>query len=113
MLAEDPGGPMAMLNLLRFHKNGGKEQWVEYVVATDFARDEYGAELVYWGVAGNPLVADDSRNQWDMVAIIKYPSRQAFVDMVRDPRFRALEHLRTRSLIDSVLQPTKPTTDGN
>lgn len=38
--------------------------------------------------------------------MIRYPSRQAFVDMVRDPDYQAIEHLRTEALLVSVLQPT-------
>ena len=60
-LAEDPGGPVVMLNLLRFAPDGGRE---------------------------------------------RYPSRQAFSDMVRDPEYGTGTHLRTGALEEAVLQAT-------
>lgn len=41
-----------------------------------------------------------------MVLLVRYPSRQTFVDMVRDPVYLEFEHLRTEALTDAVLQAT-------
>lgn len=112
LIAEDPKAPLVMLNLLRFKPEGGLAKYQEYISKTHFVRDEYGAEIIYWGIGLTALVADPGK-EWDQVALVRYPNRQTFVDMVRDPRFRALEPLRTAALVDSVLQPTKPTTDGS
>ncbi|CAM5674453.1 hypothetical protein SALBM311S_00497 [Streptomyces alboniger] len=43
-----------------------------------------------------------------MVALVRYPNRQAFVDVVRDPEYRAVAHLRSEALMEAVLQPTSP-----
>jgi uncharacterized protein (DUF1330 family) len=43
-----------------------------------------------------------------MVALVSYPSRQSFADMVNDPDYEAFEHLRTEAVADAVLQPTIP-----
>ena len=111
-LAEDPGGPVVMLNLLRFAPDGGQQTYMRYVEGFAPLSPRYGLEVVYVGAAGSPLVADDAGSTWDMVAIIRYPSRQAFVDMVGDPDYLAIEHLRTDALLDSVLQPTTEVTLG-
>jgi uncharacterized protein (DUF1330 family) len=111
LIAKDPKAPLVMLNLLRFRPNGGLEKYQEYISKTNFVRDDYGAEIIYWGVGMKALVAEKGQ-EWDQVALVRYPTRQTFVDMVRDPRFRALEPLRTAGLVESVLQPTNPTTDG-
>jgi uncharacterized protein (DUF1330 family) len=107
LLAEDAGGPVVMLNLLRFRPDGGREGYQRYVDALHAGgiNARYGLEVQYLGVGGRALVADDGQ-AWDMVALVRYPSRQAFVDMVRDPEYRAVTHLRTESLVEAVLQPT-------
>ncbi len=55
------------------------------------------------------LVADDGQ-AWDMVALMRYPSRQAFVDFYRDPDYQPVAHLRGEALLETVLQPTAPYT---
>ena len=41
-----------------------------------------------------------------MVALVSYPSRQHFVDMVNDPDYLEFEHLRAEAVATAVLQPT-------
>jgi uncharacterized protein (DUF1330 family) len=55
------------------------------------------------------LVAEDGQ-KWDMVVLVRYPSRQQFVDMVNDPTYQRFEHLRTEALVEAVLQATTPST---
>jgi uncharacterized protein (DUF1330 family) len=108
LLAEDPGGPVVMLNLLRFRPDGGREVYQEYVERVGAGMSaKYGLTFDYLGEGGPVLVGGDG-HAWDMVALVRYPSRQAFVDMVRDPEYRAVAHLRTEALVDAVLQPTVP-----
>jgi uncharacterized protein (DUF1330 family) len=106
-LAEDPGGPVDMLNLLRFRPDGGAESYSSYAerFETTGLNESYGIEVLYGGAGGTALVAEAGQ-AWDMVVLVRYPSRQSFVDMVRDPRYQGIEHLRTDALIESVLQAT-------
>jgi len=107
-LTDGPEGPVVMLNLLRFRPDGGREsyqRYVEHLRAGVSAR--YGVEVLYLGNGGPPLVAEEGQD-WDTVLLVRYPSRQAFVDMVRDPEYRAGEHFRSEALLESVLQPTVP-----
>lgn len=108
-LAEDDGGPVVMLNLLRFATNGGASKYSEYVrrIGASGINERYGVELIYGGSGTSALVAEAGQ-EWDLVALVRYPSRKSFVDMVRDPAYRAIEHLRSEALIDAVLQPTSP-----
>lgn len=106
-LAEDPGGPVVMLNLLRFAPDGGREGYAAYVEHFRAASAPFGAEVVYAGDGATALVAEDGQ-AWDAVLLVRYPSRRAFSDMVRDPDYQAGSHLRTRSLTEAVLQPTTP-----
>ena len=112
-LREDPGGPVVMLNLLRFVPEGGAEKYLEYVAhfASTGITERYGVEVVYGGTGSSVLVADDGQT-WDAVALVRYPNRQQFVAMVRDPDYLRFEHLRTEALTASVLQATVPLPAG-
>lgn len=104
-LADDPGGPVVMLNLLRFRPDGGRAAYADYVAHFAKAGSPFGAELVYAGDGQTALVAEDGQS-WDAVMLVRYPSRQAFSDMVRDPAYQQGSHLRTDALVEAVLQPT-------
>jgi uncharacterized protein (DUF1330 family) len=107
LLAEDPGGPVVMLNLLRFAE-GGRPHYDEYVRAlseTFLAR--YGGEVVYAG-AGSTVLAAEPGQEWDAVVIVRYPSRASFSAMVADPEYQQVTHLRTMALTEAVLQATTP-----
>jgi uncharacterized protein (DUF1330 family) len=106
-LAEDPGGPVVMLNLLRFQPDGGRNSYLEYVRRFRDEAARFGAELIYAGDGSTALVAEDGQD-WDAVLIVRYPSRQAFSDMVRDPDYSSITHLRTSALTEAVLQATVP-----
>jgi uncharacterized protein (DUF1330 family) len=103
LLAEDPGGPVVMLNLLRFDPEGGRERYAEYL-AGNAAMSDNVAELVYMGFGGRALVAEEGQ-AWDAVALVRYPSRQAFVDTIRSPEYQAIKPVRRSALIEAVLQP--------
>jgi uncharacterized protein (DUF1330 family) len=42
------------------------------------------------------------------VLLVRYPSRQAFSDMVRNPEYQQITHLRTEAVSEAVLQATSP-----
>lgn len=108
LLAEDPGGPVVMLNLLRFRPDGGRESYRRYAEALGPAISaRYGVRVEYLGDGGRALVAEDGQ-AWDMVLLVRYPSRRAFADMIRDPDYQAVCHFRSEALVESVLQPTVP-----
>ena len=65
----------------------------------------FGAEVLYVGDGSTALVAEPGQS-WDAVLLVRYPSRRAFSDMVRDPAYGAGTHLRTESLEEAVLQAT-------
>jgi uncharacterized protein (DUF1330 family) len=105
-LAEDDGGPVVMLNLLRF-AGGGRERYAEYARAIAPFVAKVGAELVYGGDGSTALVAEAGQ-AWDAVLLVRYPSRAAFCVMVADPDYQRITHLRTEALSDAVLQATIP-----
>jgi uncharacterized protein (DUF1330 family) len=108
LLAEDPGGPVVMLNLLRFKPDGGRESYAKYSDAlTDTYLARYGGEVLYAGDGSTVLVAEDGQ-AWDAVLVVRYPSREAFCRMVADPEYQQFTHFRTDALEEAVLQATVP-----
>ena len=106
-LDHDDGGPVVMLNLLRF-ADGKRDSYTEYMrrFAETFA-ERYGVEVLYAGEGSTALVAEAGQ-AWDAVLLVRYPSRQAFSAMVADPEYRAITHLRSDALVEAVLQATTP-----
>ncbi|MCW0213343.1 MAG: DUF1330 domain-containing protein [Pseudonocardia sp.] len=103
-LAEAPDEPVTMLNLLRFVE-GGRARYDEYIAHFRATSGRFGAEVVYYGYGGAPVVAEQGQD-WDAVLLVRYPSRRAFSEMVRDPEYQKGTHLRSGALAEAVLQPT-------
>ena len=93
-----PDRPVVMLNLLRFHEHAryvedrfppcsGQEAYFErYVPAFARIAPEFGgAEPAYVGAAGRLLVGPPE--EWDMVALVEYPSPAAMVALLRSPAY--------------------------
>jgi uncharacterized protein (DUF1330 family) len=96
------GGAVVMLNLLRFHPDGGRERYAEYMEAVKSPLEEVGAKVVYWGDPAAALLGEQS---WDSVLLVEYPSRKAFLEMVRSTAYREIEHLRAEALQEGELHP--------
>ena len=114
--------PIHMLNLIRLretaaypqdHPNHGKaitgqEAYREYgrTIAPHLAR--LNSRQVW---AGSPqvMVTGPGSEAWDLAFIVEYPGSQAFIDMVRDPDYRAnvVPH-RTAAVADSRLLRLAP-----
>jgi len=108
LLQEDPGGPVVMLNLLRFKPDGGRESYAKYAQAlSETYLDKYGAEVIYAGRGSTALVAENGQ-AWDAVLMVRYPSRGAFSQMVADLDYQQFTHFRTEALEEAVLQATVP-----
>src|SRR5262245_49761151 len=70
------GTPVTMLNLLAFKPEGGRERYAEYGDAVAPLLEGAGGRIVYLGEPAPALLGADS---WDMVVLVEYPSRQAFL----------------------------------
>ncbi|MCP3099539.1 DUF1330 domain-containing protein [Myxococcus sp. K15C18031901] len=105
-IQEDTGGPMVMMNLVRF-KEGGRAAFAEYVEAVLPFILKAGAQPLYAGDCSTPLVAEPGQT-WDAVLLVRYPNRATFMKMVTDPEYQRFNHLRTASLREAVMQATTP-----
>jgi hypothetical protein len=107
-LAEDEGGPVVMLNLLRY-REGGEEAYHEYVRRfRTFLPEE--AQILWVGDCSTILVAPET-HRWDAVLVVRYPTRRSFTDMVANPAYQEITGLRTGALDEAILQATVPWAD--
>ena len=107
LLAEAGDQPFVMLNLLRYAKDGGRETYAQYAAAAQPFLEGVGGELLYAGDTGLALVAPGAHD-WDTVLLVRYPSPQAFLEMVSNPDYLKVTEIRTRALDAAVLQVTTP-----
>jgi|SRR5215207_1547158 len=98
-------GPVIMLNLLDFKSDGGLERYREYAEAVAPLLERVGGRLLFAGTGNAALIGP---TKWDLVALVEYPSRQAFLDMVSSEDYLAIAHLRTEALERSELHPLDP-----
>jgi uncharacterized protein (DUF1330 family) len=94
-------GPVYMLNLLEFVPDGGAERYAEYGVVVAPLLERAGGQAIFAGRPAESLIGEGS---WDMMLLVSYPTRQAFLDMVSSPEYQEIEHLRSEALIRSELR---------
>jgi uncharacterized protein (DUF1330 family) len=103
-----PEGPIVMVNLLKFRDVArypddsgeavcsGQEAYARYQTAfTETVGDVSAAKVLYEGPVNQVFIgtAGGADTAWDMVLIVQYPSRQHFLAMMADTRYRrALVH---------------------
>jgi uncharacterized protein (DUF1330 family) len=102
--------PIAILNLLRFRATvdmggvevSGKEVFYRYAKSLEPALRLAKARPVFIATVEGMLIAPKNE-RWDAVAIVLYPRRSAFEDLLNSPEYLANVHLRTAALDDSRL----------
>lgn len=94
-------GPVFMLNLLEFLPDGGAERYAEYGAAVAPILEGVGGRPVFAGRPSESLIGSGS---WNLVLVVEYPTRQAFLDMVTSPEYQAIAHLRSEALVRSELR---------
>jgi uncharacterized protein (DUF1330 family) len=97
LLGSQEPGPVVMVNLLKFKDradapdvgSSGKEAYAKYADAMVALVQDHGGRLIWSGrVTG--MVIGTSDVPFDMVALVEYPSRQAFVKLVQNARVQEI-----------------------
>jgi len=97
--------PFVMLNLLKFKKEGGREAYFRYIAESGPYVKGVGAEVLYFGKADELVYGKET---WDIVMLVQYPSRKAFLNMANDPGYLKVHEYREQALERAVLYATDP-----
>lgn len=100
-------GPIVMLNLLAMKPDGGLEKYMEYGAAVAPILAGVGGKPVFTATGTSALIG--SEQEWDLVLLVEYPSRAAFLEMIGSAAYQAIAHLRTEALAASELRPLEST----
>ena len=102
-------GEVVMVNLLKFkerasgEEGSGAEAYGRYSDAVVKQVEARGGRIVWMGRVENVLIGDTEADGWDVVALVAYPSRQAFIDMVSSSEYQESHTHREAGLERTVL----------
>jgi uncharacterized protein (DUF1330 family) len=112
-IADVPKGvPVVMLNMLRFRKTAaypdgrpavsGREAYARYSAAASQQVAKVGGSLVWIGDAQGAVIGPPDE-QWDLIFLVRYPSIEAFIEMIGSAAYREIVVHRSSALEDSRL----------
>ena len=108
LLEKDDGGPVCMINLMKFREKAkyedgretdlsGVEAYGLYGEPTGELIAELGGEIVFSAVLKG-MVVGEVEELWDVMAIAKYPTLQSFIDMTSSHIYLEAYHHRIAGL---------------
>jgi uncharacterized protein (DUF1330 family) len=117
-------GEVVMINLLHFARpdadtdadagadttkeSSGSGAYREYSDQVVKMVESRGGKVIWTGRPENVLIGDSEADDWDLVALVSYPSRAAFIDMVTSPKYEEAHSHRERGLDRTVLLACEP-----
>lgn len=117
LLTSDFSGPVSMLNLLRFKPRAEYEDGRETSLTGREAYGLYAAEMTPYVIAqggrlihssaAHFLMIGDGELEWDTVAIMEYPSKEAFAKIASAPEVARFAIHRTAGLAHQLLVACK------
>ena len=116
-LEGDIESPISMVNLLKFKEKAeyedgrdtnlsGKEAYMIYVIEVQEHLKKVGGEMVFGGEISR-LMLGEVEDLWDNVAVARYPSRTAMLEMMMDPDYQESEKHRSAGLLGQLNIETK------
>lgn len=88
-------GPVILLNLLKFRErsaDGNGSGWDAYLRYSALASPMIkarGGTILWTGTAEALALGVPEQDYWDFVALVRYPSRAAFIDLMSSPDYEA------------------------
>ena len=107
--------PVVMLNLMRFRErsldgNGsGWDAYLRYSALTIKLIKAQGGTIIWTGDAETVALGEPDRHRWDYVALVRYPSRAAFLAMMNSPEYAAANIERENGCSDHAIVATRQT----
>jgi uncharacterized protein (DUF1330 family) len=121
----DREGEVVMINLLHFARSEdraaatpgsgsseGASAYREYSDRVVKMVEARGGRVIWTGRPEHVLIGDTETDAWDLVALVSYPSRSAFIEMVTSPAYESAHEHRERGLDRTVLLACEPLLDG-
>ena len=116
-LEGDIESPISMVNLLKFKEKAeyedgrdtnlsGKEAYMIYGIEVQEHLKKVGGEMVFGGEISR-LMLGEVEDLWDNVAVARYPSRTAMLEMMMDPDYQESEKHRSAGLLGQLNIETK------
>ena len=68
-----------------------------------------GGTILWAGDVTGVALGDDATDDWDYAVLVQYPSRRAFVDVMRSPEYAAINEHRLAGLRKHVILPVSET----
>ncbi|HVB91208.1 MAG TPA: DUF1330 domain-containing protein [Acidimicrobiales bacterium] len=110
-------GEVVMINLLHFSASegaegsSGRDAYRDYGEQAVKMVEERGGRVVWMGRPEHVVIGDTEADGWDLVVLVSYPSRAAFVDMVTSPKYTEAHKHREAGLDRTVLLACEPLVD--
>ena len=116
-LEGDSDSPISMVNLLKFKdkaeyadgrdsKLSGREAYFIYATEVKEHLKKVGAKIIFGGDVSR-LMLGEVEDLWDSVAIARYPSRKAMLEMMMDKDYQESEKHRSAGLLGQLNIETK------
>ena len=96
-------GPVVMLNLLKFKARDGQAEYNKYGDSVIKMVESLGGKLLWLGKVDQALIGPIDENDWDAIALVQYPSRKDFLEMVSTPEYEKAHEHRESGLERTVL----------
>lgn len=89
--------PVVMLNLIKF---SDRTEYAAYGAAVLTMVAHQGGRLLWHGEPRQTLIGEAD---WDYVALVEYPDRKAFLNMVTTPEYQRIHQHREAGIAHTVL----------
>ena len=107
------GAPVVMVNLMQVRATAcyedpalnncsGYEAFARYTQGSSEVRQHAGAELI-WSGRALQMPIGPSEKTWDLIALVRYPSAKAYIEMIATKAYAAARAHRRAALYDSRL----------
>lgn len=128
VVAAHPSGAVQMVNLLKFRERAaypadydgdpspdcsGAEAYQRYGEVAIAHVTKRGGRLVLLSAVDGVVLGSTPQDGWDQVAVVEYPSMDAFVDMGQDPDYLAATVHRAAGLERSEILATTAVIDAS
>jgi uncharacterized protein (DUF1330 family) len=107
--------PVVMLNLMRFREksldgNGsGWDAYLRYSALSIKLIKARGGTIIWTGNAEAVALCVPDRHRWDYVALVRYPTRAAFLDMMISPQYAEANVERDNGCADHAIVALRET----